>query len=101
MAKDIYKNTQERPINQKQGPRMGNGLDNGTKRSSFIKEKASGWRQDNANMIMRALEARDPKDFVDPKLEGLHSDTGPKRNPTAGGTKYNVASGQALRKITK
>lgn len=96
----IYKNPEEKSINQKQGPRVGNGIDNNPKRSAFLKSKTTGEKTELADMVMRALEARDPKDYIDPKVEGLHADTGPKRNPTAGGTKYNVTTRQP-RKITK
>ena len=51
-------------------------------------------------MVMKALEARNPGFFYDPKVEGLHADTGPKRNPTAGGTEYNRTV-RAPKKITK
>ena len=51
---------------------------------------------------MKALTARGDgmKPSIDPAVEGLHSDTGPKRNPTAGGTEYNVRK-PAPRKITR
>ena len=52
-----------------------------------------------ADVVMAALERRDPKDYIDPRVEPLHADTGPKRNPTAGGTKYNVKT-RAPRKIS-
>ena len=101
MARNIYKNPESKTVNQKQGPRVGNGFEQGTKRADFIKEKTSGFRTALADVVMNALTARSPNDFVDPKVEGLHSNTGPKRNPTAGGTEYNVKSKNALRKITK
>ena len=94
------KNPQTKSINQKQGPRVGNGFENGTKRADFIKEKTSGYRTELADVVMNALTARAPDDKVDPKVEGLHANTGPKRNPTAGGTEYNVRK-PAPRKITK
>lgn len=96
-----YTNPQAKSINQRRGPTIGNGFDQGTKRADFIKDKTSGFRTELADVVMRALEARSPDDHIDPKVEGLHSNTGPKRNPTAGGTKYNVPTGNALRKITK
>lgn len=100
MAKNTYKNPEEKKINQAQGPRVGNGMDNGTKRGTFLKEKQGGERVALADMVMKALEARDPGYFYDPKVEGLHADTGPKRNPTAGGTEYNKTV-RAPKKITK
>ena len=102
MAKNIYTNPEARTINQKQGPRTGNGFENGTKRADFIKEKTSGFRTALSDMINTALTARGTgmKPFIDPAVEGLHSDTGPKANPTAGGTEYNVRK-PAPRKITR
>jgi len=86
-----YTNPEAKNVNQKQGPRTGN---NGTpeKRTTFIKEKSGEWREEIAGKIMSALETRGRgmKPYIDPAVEGLHSDTGPKHNPTAGGTKYNV-----------
>jgi len=85
------KNPQEKSVNQKQGPRSGN---TGTpaKREKFIAEKSGGWREAVADTIMSALTGRGTgmKPKIDPAVEGLHSDTGPKSNPTAGGTRYNV-----------
>ena len=94
------KNPQEKKINQSQGPRSGNKNLDKSKRDSFIREKSSGFREELANTVMRALEARNPDDKVDPRVEGLHSNTGPKSNPTAGGTEYNVRK-PAPRKITR
>jgi len=93
---------QDKPINQKRGPTVGNGGDNGTKRADFIKSKTSGFRTELSDVIMNALTARGKgmKPYIDPAVEGLHADTGPKRNPTAGGTEYNVRK-PAPRKITK
>jgi hypothetical protein len=91
MARDKYKNPEAKNVNQKQGPRTGNTGDS-AKRTTFIKEKSGEWREAIANRIMTALEGRGTgmKPYIDPAVEGLHADTGPKRNPTAGGTKYNV-----------
>ena len=93
MAKDKTptRSRLERPINQAQGPRAGN-TGTPSKREKFIEEKSGGWRETVADTIMSALEGRGTgmKPRIDPTVEGLHSDTGPKRNPTAGGTKYNV-----------
>ena len=95
------KNMQSKPINQKRGPTTGNG-DNGTKRQDFITEKTGPFRTELADTIMNALTARGEgmKPKIIPAVEGLHTDTGPKRNPTAGGTKYNVKT-KAPGKITK
>ena len=93
-------NPQASRINQPQGPRVGNGSDNGTKRSTFLKEKQGGEKVALADMVMKALEARNPGFFYDPRVESLHADTGPKRNPTAGGTEYNRTV-RAPKKITK
>jgi hypothetical protein len=88
------KNMQARAINQADGPRMGNA---GTpsKRATFVKEKASSGNEKSAiaNMITDALTGRGVgmQGLIDPTVEGLHSNTGPKRNPTAGGTQYKTA----------
>jgi hypothetical protein len=77
-------------INQKRGPTTGNA---GTpsKRADFMaaKDKVSSERASLANMVTSALEmrGRGVAPSVNPALEGLHSNTGPKRNPTADGSK--------------
>jgi hypothetical protein len=87
------RNMQAKPINQSQGPRTGN---TGTpaKRSKFQAEKASTGSEKSAiaDMIMGALEGRGAgmQGKIDKTVEGLHADTGPKRNPTAGGTHYKM-----------
>ena len=87
------RNQQARPINQAQGPRNGNA---GTpsKRSKFMAEKASSGSEKSAiaDMITDALAGRGAgmQGRIDKTVEGLHSDTGPKRNPTAGGTHYKM-----------
>lgn len=86
------KNPQSKAINQKRGPTTGNA---GTpsKRDTFMTEKSTvnSERATIANMITSALEMRgrgaQAKNHVDPSLEGLHSNTGPKKNPTADGAK--------------
>jgi hypothetical protein len=93
------KNPQSKSINQGRGPTVGN-QNPGSKRGSFIKEKTSGFREGLADFVMSALERRDPKDYIDPKVEPLDADRGPKSNPTAGGTRYNVKT-KAPGKITK
>lgn len=87
------KNPQSKGINQKQGPRMGN---EGTpsKRSTFKAEKASSGSERSriADFIMNAFAARGAgmQGKIDKTVEGISPDTGPKRNPTAGGTKYKM-----------
>jgi hypothetical protein len=80
-------------VDAAQGPRTGNA-GNTAKRAAFVKEKASSGNEKSAlaTMITDALGNRGAgmKGLVDPTVEGLHSDTGPKRNPTAGGTQYKV-----------
>jgi len=89
----ITKNPQSKSVNQAQGPRTGNA---GTpaKRSKFISEKASTGTEKSAiaNMITDALAGRGAgmQGKIDKTVEGLHADTGPKRNPTAGGTHYKM-----------
>lgn len=86
-------NPQRKGPNVSQGPRMGNE-GNRTKQAIFIKEKASSGNEKSAlaNMITDALSGRGAgmQGRIDPTVEGLHSDTGPKRNPTAGGTHYKM-----------
>lgn len=84
-------NPQSKPINQKRGPTVGN---QGTmsKRKDFeaMKSKSSGEKAQLANMVTSALEMRGRGQFggrTNPALEGLHSNTGPKVNPTANGSK--------------
>ena len=84
------KNPQAKAINQKRGPTTGN---NGTpsKRDEFMSLKASSGSEKSAlaNMVTAALEmrGRGQAGTVNPALEGLHSNTGPKKNPTADGAK--------------
>ena len=87
------RNMQAKPINQGQGPKTGNA-GTASKRSKFMSEKASTGSEKSAiaDMITAALEGRGAgmQGKIDKTVEGLHSDTGPKRNPTAGGTHYKV-----------
>jgi hypothetical protein len=84
------KNPQAKAINQKRGPITGNA---GTpsKRDEFMKLKADSGSEKSAlaDMVMSALETRGNgmKPYIDPTVEGLHSNTGPKKNPTANGSK--------------
>ena len=77
-------------INQKRGPTTGNA---GTmkKRDTYVAEKSasSGEKVKLATMITDALEmrGRGQAGKTNPALEGLHSNTGPKTNPTANGSK--------------
>ena len=79
-------NPQSKPINQKRGPQTGNA-GSMSKRNAFMdaKSTSSSEKAKLADMITSALEMRGrgvaPK--VNPALEGLHSNTGPKKNPTA------------------
>jgi hypothetical protein len=77
-------------INQKRGPTTGNA-GNATKRNTFMDDKATSGseRSKIASMITDALEmrGRGTQSKIDPALEGLHSNTGPKKNPTADGSK--------------
>jgi len=84
------RNPQSKPINQKRGPTTGN---NGTpsKRNEFMAEKSrtGSMRSEIANVITSALEmrGRGQAGSTNPALEGVHSNTGPKKNPTADGAK--------------
>ena len=101
------RNPQSKPINQKRGPTTGNGTD-GTKRQTFIAEKADSGNERTrlADFVMDALGMRGKgmAPSIDPALENINSSssksTGISRNPTAGGTKYNVRS-KTAGKITK
>ena len=86
-------NPKRAATNQAQGPRTGNA-GSPTKRATFKAEKSSTGSEKSAiaDMIMGALEGRGAgmQGRIDKTVEGLHSDTGPKRNPTAGGTHYKI-----------
>lgn len=77
-------------INQPQGPRTGN-TGSPAKRSAFVKEKSetNSERSRLADFVMSALGMRGTgqKPSVNPALEGLDSNRGPKSNPTADGAK--------------
>lgn len=83
-------NPQAKAINQKRGPTIGNA---GTisKRNTFMAEKSASSSEKStlAKMVTSALEmrGRGQAGYVNPALEGLHSNTGPKVNPTANGSK--------------
>lgn len=77
-------------INQKRGPTTGNTC-TGTKRADFMKEKSTTGSEKAklATMITDALSMRGNGQAgkINPALEGLHSNTGPKKNPTSDGSK--------------
>ena len=79
-----------KPINQKRGPTTGNA-GNAGKRSTFMAEKSAvnSERATIANMITDALamRGRGQAGVTNPALEGVHERTGPKKNPTADGSK--------------
>jgi hypothetical protein len=83
-------NPMSKPINQKRGPTTGN-VATGSKRSDFMKAKSevNSERATIANMITDALgmRGRGQAGVTNPALEGVHSNTGPKKNPTADGSK--------------
>jgi hypothetical protein len=82
-------------VDAAQGPRNGNA-GSAAKRATFVKEKASTGNEKSAlaNMVMDALSGRGAgmKPYIDPAVEGISPNTGPKRNPTAGGTHYKTTS---------
>jgi hypothetical protein len=79
-------------INQKRGPTTGN-VATGSKREDFMKAKSTSSSEKStlANMVTSALEmrGRGQAGKTNPALEGLHSNTGPKSNPTANGSKLS------------
>jgi len=79
-----------KPINQKRGPTTGNAGST-TKRNDFMdaKSASSSEKATLAKMVTDALEmrGRGQAGRTNPALEGLHSNTGPKTNPTANGSK--------------
>lgn len=93
------KNPQSKPINQKRGPTTGNGGQT-AKREEFIAAKQDGGNERTrlADFVMSALEGRGrgTAPEINPALENINGSssksTGISRNPTAGGTKYNVRS---------
>jgi len=83
-------NPQEGSVNQKQGPRTGN-TGNPAKRGRFMemKNNSNSEKQGLANSILAALELRgnSAKPFIDPAVEPLKPNVGPKVNPTANGSR--------------
>ena len=90
MARIETKNPQAKAINQGRGPLIGN---KGTpsKRNEFMAAKATSGSEKSAlaDMVTGALETRGRgmKPFIDPTVESLHDNTGPKKNPTANGSR--------------
>lgn len=83
-------NPESKPINQKRGPTTGNA-GSMSKRNAFMdaKSASSSEKATLAKMVTDALEmrGRGQAGVTNPALEGLHSNTGPKTNPTANGSK--------------
>jgi len=83
-------NPQAKAINQKRGPTTGNA-GTSSKRKDFMAEKSTSSSEKSklASMVTGALEmrGRGQAGKTNPALEGLHSNTGPKVNPTANGSK--------------
>ena len=98
-----YTNPQAKPINQKRGPTTGNGGQT-AKRETFIAEKKDSGNERSrlAEFVMSALGRRGDgmKPSTSATTEPLDANRGPKNNPTAGGTKYNVRT-KTAGKITK
>jgi hypothetical protein len=87
------KNMQAKPINQGRGPTTGN-QNPGSKRADFVKSKETGEKPALAKFVLDALGDRgvDMKPYKMAGTEPLDADRGPKRNPTAGGTHYEMRS---------
>jgi hypothetical protein len=85
-------NPQSKPINQKRGPTTGNA-GTASKRSAFMAEKSASSSEKSklATMVTDALEmrGRGQAGKTNPALEGISSNTntGPKANSTANGSK--------------
>lgn len=90
MNKKQTSNPQEKPVNQKQGPRTGNA-GNAEKRQAFTtaKNNTNSEKQALANSVLAALELRGikAKPLIDPAVENLKPNVGPKVNPTANGSR--------------
>jgi hypothetical protein len=90
MSKTQTSNPKEASVNQKQGPRTGNA-GNAEKRSKFMAEKSNqgSEKQALANSVLAALEQRGirAKPSIDPAVENLKPNVGPKVNPTANGSR--------------
>ena len=75
-------------VNVKQGPRTGNS-GNAEKRAKFVAAKNGGEKQALADQVLAALELRGikSKPYIDPAVEPLDANRGPKVNPTANGSR--------------
>jgi hypothetical protein len=77
-------------INQKRGPTTGNA-GSMKKRDTYVAEKSASSSEKSvlARMVTDALEmrGRGQAGVTNPALEGIHSNTGPKKNPTADGSR--------------
>jgi len=78
-------NPQQKEINQKRGPTMGNE-GNPTKRKEFNEAKEGGNRKQLADMINKALvvRGRGTRGKDEPGVESLHDITNVGRGPTKG-----------------
>ena len=85
------KNPEAKPINQGRGPTTGN-RNPGGKRAAFVKSKETGDKPALAKFVLDALGDRGVgmKPNISKTTEPLDADRGPKRNPTAGGTQYQM-----------
>jgi len=85
-------NPQSKQINQKRGPTTGNA-GTMTKRNAFMDAKSTSSSEKSAlaDMVTSALEmrGRGQAGKTNPALESLHSNTGPKTNPTSNGSKLS------------
>jgi hypothetical protein len=92
MARTSTRNPQEKPINQRRGPTVGNE-NPGSKRSEFVRAKSSGEKVALADFITSALSGRGQamKPSITPGLENLSPNsarnTGISRNVTADGAR--------------
>ena len=77
-------NPQSKAINQKRGPTTGNA---GTmsKRNAFMDAKSTS----SSEKSVLEMRGRGQAGKTNPALEGLHSNTGPKTNPTSNGSKLS------------
>ena len=97
MARLSTTNPQQKPINQKRGPQVGNS-NPGSKRSDFMAEKSrtGSERSELANMVTDAIAARGRgmKGYRDPAVEPAAARVNVGRGPTRG----NAARSGAARR---
>jgi hypothetical protein len=90
VSKTQTSNPKEAAVNQKQGPRTGN-TGSPEKRAAFMemKNNQGSEKQGLANQVLAALELRGIKNksYIDPAVEPLDANRGPKTNPTANGSR--------------